>query len=105
MTKTLTMRLDEGTYQAFVRAAKAERRSLANLVQNAALQHLLETSFVDDAEMAEIASRPELLKRLQAGSRHARKRQGRFVPPLWNLEGSRHFLLSRQSRNVLFLAK
>ena len=71
MTKTLTMRLDEGTYQAFVRAAKAERRSLANLVQNAALQHLLETSFVDDAEMAEIASRPELLKRLQAGSRHA----------------------------------
>ena len=82
MAKTLTMRLDEETYQTFVRATKAERRSLANLVENAALQHLLENSFADDAEMAEIASRPELVERLQAGSRHARKRQGRFIPSL-----------------------
>jgi uncharacterized protein (DUF1778 family) len=73
------MRLDEETYQTFVRAAKAEGRSLANLVENAALQHILGSSVVDDAEMAEIASRPELAKRLQAGSRHARKRQGRFI--------------------------
>jgi uncharacterized protein (DUF1778 family) len=79
MPKTLTMRLDDETYQAFVRAAKAERRSLANFIANAALQHLLESSFVDDAEMAEIVSRPELVKRLQAGSRDARKRQGRFI--------------------------
>jgi len=82
MTKTLTMRLDEETYQTFVRAATAERRSLSNLVENAALQHILEGSFVDDAEMAEIASRPELVKRLQAGSRDARKRQGRFIASL-----------------------
>ncbi len=82
MPKTLTMRLDDATYQTFVRAAKAERRSLANLIENAALQHLLESNFVDDAEMAEIASRPELVKRLQAGSRNARKRQGRFVSSL-----------------------
>ena len=82
MPKTLTMRLDDETYQTFVRAAKSERRSLANLVENAALQHLLESSFVDDAEMAEIASRPKLVKQLQAGSRDARKRQGRFVASL-----------------------
>jgi uncharacterized protein (DUF1778 family) len=82
MPKTLTMRLDEETYQTFVRAAKAERRSLANLVENAALQHLLESSFVDDAEMAEIASRPELVRRLHAGSRDARKLQGCFITPL-----------------------
>lgn len=84
MPKTLTMRLDDATYQTFVRAAKAERRSLANLVENAALQHLLESSFVDDAEMADTASRPELVKRLQAGSRDARKRQGRFIASLSN---------------------
>ena len=79
MPKTLTMRLDDETYQTFVRAAQAERRSLANLVESAALQHILESSFVDDAEMAEIASRPELVKRLQAGSRDAQKRKGRFI--------------------------
>ena len=82
MPKTLTMRLDDETYQTFVLAAKAERRSLANLIENSALQHLLESSFVDDAEMAEIVSRPELVKRLQAGSRDARKRQGRFISSL-----------------------
>jgi len=79
MPRTLTMRLDDETYEMFVRMAKAERRSLANLVETAALQHIHETSFVDDAEMAEILSRPQLLKRLKAGSRDARKRKGRFA--------------------------
>ncbi len=79
MAKTLTMRLDDKTYETFVRAAKAERRSLANLVETAALRHIEESSFVDDVEMAEILSRPELIKRLKTGSRDARKRKGRFV--------------------------
>jgi uncharacterized protein (DUF1778 family) len=79
MPRTLTMRLDDETYEMFVRMAKAERRSLANLVETAALRHIHETSFVDDAEMAEILSRPQLLKRLKAGSRDARKRKGRFA--------------------------
>jgi uncharacterized protein (DUF1778 family) len=79
MAKTLTMRLDDKTYETFVRAAKAERRSIANLVETAALRHIEESSFVDDVEMAEILSRPELVKRLKAGSRDARKRKGRFV--------------------------
>jgi predicted transcriptional regulator len=82
MPKTLTMRLDDETYETFVHAARAERRSLANLVETAALRHIQETGFVDDAEMAEIVSRPELLKRLKAGSRDARKRKGRFVTTL-----------------------
>lgn len=82
MAKTLTMRLDEGTYQMFLRAAKAERRSLANLIEMAAVRHLEESSFADDAEMAEIHSRPELVKRLKAGSLDARRKRGRFVPAL-----------------------
>jgi uncharacterized protein (DUF1778 family) len=79
MPKTLTMRVDDATYEAFVRAAKAERRSLANLIETAALRHLEESNFADDTEMAEILARPELVKRLKAGSQDARKRRGRFV--------------------------
>ena len=79
MAKTLTMRLHDASYQVFVRAAKAERRSLANLIESAALRHLQESSFADDAEMAEILSRTELVKRMKAGSRDARSRKGRFV--------------------------
>ncbi len=82
MAKTLTMRLDDETYWTFVRAAEAERRSLSNLVETAALRGILANSFVDDVEMAEISSRPELVKRLQRGSRNARKRQGRYVPAI-----------------------
>jgi len=72
------MRLDDETYQIFMRAAKAERRSLASLVETAALRHIQENSFVDDSEMAEILSRPALLKRLKAGARDARNRRGQF---------------------------
>ena len=79
MPKTLTMRVDDSTYETFVRAAKAERRSLANLIETAALHHLEESGFADDTEMAEILARPELVKRLKAGSLDARKRRGRFV--------------------------
>jgi len=79
MPKTLTMRVDDTTYETFMRAAKAERRSLANLIETAALRHLDDASFADAAEMAEILARPELVKRLKAGSQDARKRRGRFV--------------------------
>ncbi len=79
MAKTLTLRLDDASYQVFVRAARAERRSLGNLIETAALRHLEASSFADDAEMAEILSRPDLVKRLRAGSRDARRRKGRFV--------------------------
>jgi hypothetical protein len=80
MAKTLTMRLDDITYETFARAAQAERRSLANLVETAALRHIQESHFIDDAEMAEILSRPGLVKRLKVGSRDAQRRRGRFVP-------------------------
>lgn len=79
MAKTLTMRLDDETYRTFASAAKAQRRSLANLVETAALERLQEINFVDDIEMAEIFSREDLVERLKAGSRDARKRKGRFV--------------------------
>lgn len=78
MAKTLTLRLDGETHETFVRAAQAERRSLPNLVETAALGHIHDTQFADDAEMAEIISRPELVKRLKAGSRDAQKRRGRI---------------------------
>ena len=80
MAKTLTMRLDDETYETFVRAAQAERRSLANLVETAALRQIQESRFVDDAELAEILSRSGLVKRLKAGSQDAQRRRGRFVP-------------------------
>lgn len=79
MARTLTLRLDDESYRLFAEAARAENRSIANLIQTAALLRLREEQFVDDAEMAEIAANERLLERLEAGSRDARARRGRFV--------------------------
>jgi uncharacterized protein (DUF1778 family) len=82
MSKTVTLRVDDATYETFARAAAAERRSLSNMIETAALQHIRDSEFVDDAEMAEILQNRDLVRRLKEGSEAARKRKGRLVPPL-----------------------
>ena len=79
MAKTLTLRVSEGTYRTFVEAAEAEGRSIANLIETAAVEHLREQQFVDDAELAEIEANDRLVARLKRGSGEARARRGRFV--------------------------
>ena len=54
MPKTVTLRLSDETYEAFFEASKAENRSMANLIETAALAKIREQQFVDDVEMAEI---------------------------------------------------
>ncbi len=79
MSRVVTLRLDEAAYKELREAAEAARRPLSNLIKTAALAKIREEQFVDDAEMAEILRNERLAKRLKAGSRDARKRQGRFV--------------------------
>jgi len=79
MSKTVTLRLKEEVYSAFMEAAKAENRSLSNLIETAALNKIREQQFVDDVEMAEILADQNLMKRLEVGSREAKTRKGRFV--------------------------
>lgn len=79
MARTITLRLDDEVYQILSEAARAERRSLANLIETAALNRIREEQFVDDLEMAEIRVSENLIKRLQNGSKDARKRKGQFV--------------------------
>lgn len=82
MPKIVTLRLDDETYETFARAAAVERRSLSNMVETAALQHIRDSEFVDDAEMAEIMGNRDLVRRLKRGSADAKKRKGRFVSPV-----------------------
>ena len=79
MPKTVTLRLKDETYEAFLEASKAENRSIANLIETAALAKVREQQFVDDVEMAEILANQELLKRIKQGSREAKAKKGRFV--------------------------
>ena len=79
MPRTVTLRLGEDVYEELREAAAAERRPLSNLIETAALARIREAQFVDDAEMEEILGNEALVRRLKAGSRQARRRQGNFV--------------------------
>jgi hypothetical protein len=79
MSKTITLRLKDDVYNAFLEAARAENRPLSNLIETAAMSKIREQQFVDDVEMAEILADRNLLKRIKHGSQEARLRKGRFV--------------------------
>ncbi len=79
MPKTVTLRLKEEVYKAFVEAAQAENRPLSNFIETAAFAKMREQQFADDLEMAEIRANQELIKRINKGSEEARARKGRFV--------------------------
>lgn len=79
MSKTVTLRLKDDIYNAFMEAALAENRPLSNLIETAAMSKIREQQFADDAEMAEILADRNLIKRIKQGSREARLRKGRFV--------------------------
>ena len=79
MPKTITLRLKDEIYNIFLEMAKAENRSISNLIETAALNKIREQQFIDDIEMAEILSNQDLLRRINEGSDDARNLKGRFV--------------------------
>ena len=79
MSKTITLRLKDEVYNIFLEIAKAENRTISNLIETAALNKIREQQFVDDVEMAEILSNKDLLRRIKEGSDEAQSLKGRFV--------------------------
>ena len=79
MSKTVTLRLKENVYKIFVEAARAENRSISNLIETAALHKVRDQQLVDDAEMTGILADENLIARLRQGSKEAKARKGRFV--------------------------
>jgi hypothetical protein len=79
MPKTVTLRIDDETYQAFLTRAVAENRALGNFIETAVKEHIRECDFADDSEMNEIRANERLIERLRKGSKDARKKKGRMI--------------------------
>lgn len=79
MPKTLTLRIDDKTYRSFMKRAKSENRSLANFIETALKEHIRESDFVDDSEMAEILANERLVERLRKGSKNAKSKKGTMI--------------------------
>lgn len=54
MAKTITVRLDEATYEMFKKAADGQKRTISNYIEYATLNYTVNETVVDDAEMNEI---------------------------------------------------
>lgn len=65
MAKTITLRIDDDTYNLIKKAASGERRTLSNFIEYATISYLSEESFVSDDEMNEILQNTELVKELK----------------------------------------
>ena len=79
MAKTITLRLEDNTYNVFKRYAEVDRRSISNCIETAALRHLQECSYVNDSEMEYILNDKKLVLKLKKGSESARFKKGKFV--------------------------
>lgn len=79
MASTLTLRVDNRTYKTFVDRAKSQNRSVANFIENAVKEHILEQDFVDEYEMSEILSDRSLVSRLKRGNAEIKKKKGKLI--------------------------
>jgi uncharacterized protein (DUF1778 family) len=79
MSKVITLRLSEEEYRKIAAAAEIEHRPISNFITTEVMEDIEESYYADPLEMAQIKSDRKLLKRLEAGHRHAKKMQGRFV--------------------------
>ena len=79
MPKTLTVRMDDATYDLVAEAAASENRSVSNFIETAAREKAAAEIFLPGEEMAEIRLDPDLQKRLKSGHRDAASRRGRFA--------------------------
>ena len=65
--KTVTMRVDDSTYDMIKLAAEGQKRNLSNFIEFATMQYLTSSQFVENDEMSEIMNDKELVKNLMDG--------------------------------------
>jgi len=63
VAKTITMRVDDNTYNTFKRAAEGDRRTISNFIEYAAVNYIFANNIVDDSEMSEVLSFEKDLKK------------------------------------------
>ena len=65
--KTVTMRVDDSTWQIISAAADGQKRTISNFLEFAVLQYLSSAQYVDNVEMRAILKDKELVRSLKEG--------------------------------------
>ncbi len=74
--KTLTVRVDDDTYNLLKKAADGEKRTISNFIEYATLRYLTSELYVSDEEMDEISQDQKLIQNLKKGMKEAK--QGKY---------------------------
>ena len=73
MSKTITMRIDDNTYDMFKKAAQGSRRNISNFLEFAAISYLSQVTYASDDEMKDLLKDHDLLKSLQQGDKEIKE--------------------------------
>ena len=79
MSKTITIRVDDSTYDIFKKAADGDRRTISNFVEFATLAYVTNEIHVSDQEMNEILSDSSLVSNLKKGLQDIKSGNYHFV--------------------------
>ena len=79
MSKTVTLRLKEDTYDLFRKLAKQDNRPLSNFIETAALRFIDDSEYVDTFEMNEIEQNEDLNESIKRGLEDVKSARGQFV--------------------------
>ena len=79
MSKTITLRLKDSTYQRLRTLAEQENRSLSNFIETATLRYMEQEEYVDEFEMREIRENHSLKESIDRGLVEAGNKRGRFA--------------------------
>jgi len=79
MSRTVTLRLADQTYDRFRILAERDNRPLSNFIETAASRYVEAEQFVDEFETREIENNSELQRSLKRGIKDAAAGRGRFV--------------------------
>lgn len=79
MGKTITIRVDDETYEKIRTAADSEKRSISNFMEYATVNYLESSSFVSEEEMRGISENPKLLHSLKESLDDIREGRYRIV--------------------------
>lgn len=71
--KTLTLRIDDNTYELIKMAAEGQKRNISNFLEFATMQYLTMSQYVDDHEMNEILEDENLISRLEQAEEEINK--------------------------------
>ncbi|WP_147615430.1 CopG family transcriptional regulator [Treponema pectinovorum] len=63
MARTITVRIDDSTYDIFKLAADGQKRTISNYLEYATLNYTMNEAIVDDIEMNEILKCDEDIKK------------------------------------------